>query len=235
MLPRRRAGADLHSHVREGPGWHGPKLALRFTWLGVAGLTAVLFPPLMRRPWLQNKENLMGVKKFLGEAAGVPSRRRIVGRWACRRRSVPLPLPLRPPLLPPSNPLLPSHAPLAAPAAYALAHDDTYAVSIRQMINWMQNPVPADQLTKQLLGCGNKGGAGGDLAGFLAGPAKPAPVVGPAGQAQAVHSGNGVASKSVVASGPFDTLLADVVAAAEEAKAAAARSPFENLLHDLTN
>jgi hypothetical protein len=34
-------------------------------------------------------------------------------------------------------------------------------VSIRQMLAWMQNPVPADQLTPEILGCGLAGGAPG--------------------------------------------------------------------------
>jgi len=49
---------------------------------------------------------------------------------------------------------------LAKFADYALSKPDVYFVTIRQLIAWMQNPVPADELTPERLGCGNPGGAG---------------------------------------------------------------------------
>jgi hypothetical protein len=35
-----------------------------------------------------------------------------------------------------------------------------YFITVRQLIAWMQNPIPADQLTPASLGCGLQGGAG---------------------------------------------------------------------------
>ncbi|PSC71479.1 polysaccharide deacetylase [Micractinium conductrix] len=43
---------------------------------------------------------------------------------------------------------------------YALGKPDVYFVSMRQLVAWLQNPVPADRLTPKALGCGNPGGAG---------------------------------------------------------------------------
>ncbi|PRW05840.1 hypothetical protein C2E21_9462 [Chlorella sorokiniana] len=43
---------------------------------------------------------------------------------------------------------------------YALAKPNTYFITIRQLLAWMQNPVPAEQLTPALLGCGMPGGSG---------------------------------------------------------------------------
>ena len=37
---------------------------------------------------------------------------------------------------------------------------DVYLVTIRQLLAWMEAPIPTDQLTPALLGCGNVGGAG---------------------------------------------------------------------------
>ncbi|EFN51596.1 hypothetical protein CHLNCDRAFT_139978 [Chlorella variabilis] len=41
------------------------------------------------------------------------------------------------------------------------AYPNVYMVTIRQLLAWMQNPVPADQLTPEALGCGLPGGAPG--------------------------------------------------------------------------
>ena len=54
----------------------------------------------------------------------------------------------------------PLPAPLRPAADYALAHPHTYLVTMRQLLAWVQNPVPAGQLTAQALGCGRPGGAG---------------------------------------------------------------------------
>lgn len=35
---------------------------------------------------------------------------------------------------------------------------------MRQLLAWVQNPVPASQLTRQMLGCGQDGGRPGTLA-----------------------------------------------------------------------
>lgn len=43
---------------------------------------------------------------------------------------------------------------------YALAKPDVWFITMRQLIAWMQNPVPVDELTPEVLGCGNIGGAG---------------------------------------------------------------------------
>jgi hypothetical protein len=45
-------------------------------------------------------------------------------------------------------------------ADYALSKPNTYFITIRQLLAWMQNPVPAEQLTPALLGCGMPGGSG---------------------------------------------------------------------------
>ncbi|KAL4424580.1 hypothetical protein ABPG77_009164 [Micractinium sp. CCAP 211/92] len=43
---------------------------------------------------------------------------------------------------------------------YAATKPDVYFVTVRQLLAWMQNPVPKDKITPQALGCGNQGGAG---------------------------------------------------------------------------
>ncbi|EFN58774.1 hypothetical protein CHLNCDRAFT_140524 [Chlorella variabilis] len=45
-------------------------------------------------------------------------------------------------------------------ADYALTKPHTYFVTMRQLLAWMENPIPADELTPESLGCGNPGGAG---------------------------------------------------------------------------
>ncbi|KAL4451906.1 hypothetical protein ABPG75_007568 [Micractinium tetrahymenae] len=47
---------------------------------------------------------------------------------------------------------------------YTLTKPDVYYVTVRQLLAWMQNPVPKDQLTPDALGCGNPGGRPGTLA-----------------------------------------------------------------------
>lgn len=44
---------------------------------------------------------------------------------------------------------------------YAASKPDVYFVTMRQLLGWMQNPVPADELSPEQLGCGNKGGRPG--------------------------------------------------------------------------
>jgi hypothetical protein len=44
-------------------------------------------------------------------------------------------------------------------ADYARAKRDVYFVTIRQLLGWMRNPIPANLLTPAKLGCGNPGGA----------------------------------------------------------------------------
>lgn len=58
---------------------------------------------------------------------------------------------------------------------YALSKPNTYLVTIRQLLAWMENPVPADQLTPEVLGCGNPGGAGGSDAAAAPSPAASLP------------------------------------------------------------
>lgn len=50
--------------------------------------------------------------------------------------------------------------PYPLPADYALTKPHTYFVTMRQLLAWMENPIPADELTPESLGCGNPGGAG---------------------------------------------------------------------------
>lgn len=59
------------------------------------------------------------------------------------------------PCLPYLRPFLPD---------YALSKPDTVFVTIRQLIAWMQHPVPASELTPETLGCGSAGGRPGTLA-----------------------------------------------------------------------
>lgn len=67
-----------------------------------------------------------------------------------------------------------------SPADYALSKPDVYFVTIRQLLAWMQNPIPADQLTPLALGCGNPGGAGPDPKTIysVGGESAPAPALG---------------------------------------------------------
>ncbi|PRW32547.1 polysaccharide deacetylase isoform A [Chlorella sorokiniana] len=44
---------------------------------------------------------------------------------------------------------------------YALKKPDVYLVTMRQLIGWMKNPIPANRLTPEGLGCGKPGGAYG--------------------------------------------------------------------------
>lgn len=44
---------------------------------------------------------------------------------------------------------------------YALKKPDVYLVTMRQLIGWMKNPIPANRLTPEALGCGKPGGAYG--------------------------------------------------------------------------
>lgn len=74
-------------------------------------------------------------------------------------------------------------------ADYALSKPDVYFVTVRQLLAWMQRPVPADELTPLALGCGNAGGAGptantqysvGEVPAPSPAPGVPAPAPGPA-------------------------------------------------------
>jgi hypothetical protein len=44
-------------------------------------------------------------------------------------------------------------------ADYTLALPDVYYITIRQLLGWMADPLPKDQLTPEALGCGSPGGA----------------------------------------------------------------------------
>ncbi|KAL4421045.1 hypothetical protein ABPG77_007520 [Micractinium sp. CCAP 211/92] len=69
---------------------------------------------------------------------------------------------------------------------YALSKPNTYLVTIRQLLAWMENPVPASQLTPEILGCGNPGGAGGSDVAAAPSPAEgPSPGAAPAPAPQA--------------------------------------------------
>ncbi|PRW55946.1 polysaccharide deacetylase [Chlorella sorokiniana] len=43
---------------------------------------------------------------------------------------------------------------------FALSQPNTYAVTMRQLLAYLENPVPADELSPEALGCGQPGGAG---------------------------------------------------------------------------
>ena len=45
------------------------------------------------------------------------------------------------------------------PVDYALEQDNVWAISLQQLLAWMQNPIPASEITPEKLGCGNPGGA----------------------------------------------------------------------------
>ncbi|PSC73088.1 Polysaccharide deacetylase domain-containing [Micractinium conductrix] len=63
-------------------------------------------------------------------------------------------------------------------ADYALSQPNVYFVTMRQLLAWMQNPVPASQITPASLGCGTPGGAGGTPVNtFLAGAPSAAPTL----------------------------------------------------------
>ena len=81
------------------------------------------------------------------------------------------------PLPSPSATCLPQPClPIPDPAAeYVLAKPGVYFVTMRQLIEYMQNPVPADQITPQTLGSGNAGGAGPVGARLSAAALKPPP------------------------------------------------------------
>ncbi|PRW59662.1 polysaccharide deacetylase [Chlorella sorokiniana] len=90
---------------------------------------------------------------------------------------------------------------------YALQQEDTYLVSIRQMLAWMQHPEPADQLTAERLGCGNPGGAPGSTAA----PAQPATAgVVPHGP------GAGVRPTQPLSTGPWGALMAKTIEEAQQ-------------------
>ncbi|KAI7844629.1 hypothetical protein COHA_001719 [Chlorella ohadii] len=97
-------------------------------------------PIFIHTPWLQDKESLKGLKRFVD---------------------------------------------------YALAQPDTYLVSIRQLLAWMQNPVPADQLTAERLGCGNPGGAPGSADGSSSSSSTTAAAAAPAPAPTPSRSGSG--------------------------------------------
>ncbi|KAL4448990.1 hypothetical protein ABPG77_007707 [Micractinium sp. CCAP 211/92] len=74
-------------------------------------------------------------------------------------------------------------------ADYALSKPDVYFVTVRQLLAWMQKPIPAEKLTPLTLGCGNAGGAGpvankaysvNDKLAPSPAPSVPAPAPGPA-------------------------------------------------------
>lgn len=76
-------------------------------------------------------------------------------------------------LLPPEHNDPPSFGhPLAD---YVAPKQDVWFVTMRQLVAWMKNPVPADQLTPEMLGCGFEGGRPGTLATAAAGDAAAAP------------------------------------------------------------
>ncbi|KAL4421300.1 hypothetical protein ABPG75_010591 [Micractinium tetrahymenae] len=56
---------------------------------------------------------------------------------------------------------------------YAATKPDVYFITVRQLLAWMQNPVPKDQMSPEALGCGNQGGTGpsGSVPPSPAGPA----------------------------------------------------------------
>ncbi|KAL4448993.1 hypothetical protein ABPG77_007710 [Micractinium sp. CCAP 211/92] len=60
-------------------------------------------------------------------------------------------------------------------ASYVLKRPDVYFVTMRQLVAWMENPVPAEQITPAVLGCGNIGGEGptGTRAAPTAQPRRP--------------------------------------------------------------
>lgn len=99
--------------------------------------------------FLKHGSNLADVERFIGAAAA------LLGAGAQGCCSGPSPTQARPPLTCPAPP---------APADYALAKPQVVFVTFRQLIAWLQHPVPYTQLTPKMLGCGNPGGRPGTLA-----------------------------------------------------------------------
>ena len=62
-----------------------------------------------------------------------------------------------------------------AHADYARAKPHVYFVTVRQLISWLKNPVPAGRLTPLKLGCRNPGGAPATPQQLAAATAKPPP------------------------------------------------------------
>lgn len=74
----------------------------------------------------------------------------------------------------------------APPAAdYAASKPNVWFVTYHQLIAWMNNPVPASQLTPELLGCGVVGGRPGTIGDVVPGAAAASPSPAPAGPSPA--------------------------------------------------
>jgi hypothetical protein len=123
------------------------------------------FPIYVHKFWLTTDDNAEDLQRFAGgwAWAHVPSARswqqykqrlccRNYNRSRCSSRPEPA---WRHRLWLPHHPGAPSCS-----ADYALSKPDTYFATMRQLIAWMQRPVPTDKLTPARLGCGNLGGAG---------------------------------------------------------------------------
>lgn len=126
---------------------------LRANFLAAYNGTRAPLPLYVHSFFLREGNNQRDVERFLG-----------AGRFGWEPRSCAIqkcsracPTPSCP-SCPPSD-----AAPAAAtPADFALAQPHTYAITMRQLIAYLQHPVPAEQLTPAALGCGRPGGAGPD-------------------------------------------------------------------------
>ncbi len=130
------------------------------------------FPIYISSRWLRTGQHLRGLQLFAGVlpcclrvlpgcARGSRVTHPLYARNAPLHLLVLLSAALQPIAL--LNTWLPHHsAPPTGrpPAEYALKKPNVYFVTMRQLLAWMANPIPADQLTADNLGCGNPGGAG---------------------------------------------------------------------------
>lgn len=113
------------------------------------------FPIFVHTDWLRTGQRIRGLQLFAGGCT-VQAR---CGAACCmvRWRAQPNCLPSRAPRHPSCHPTRPTRA-----AEYALKKKDVYFVTMRQLLAWMANPIPADQITAENLGCGNAGGTGAE-------------------------------------------------------------------------
>ena len=121
-------------------------------------------PLYIHTPWLLAGDHTSGLQRFIGGCRGVGVPPRWAGGNAHQRLALHLHLARSRAALLCYQPLplsrLPDPIPARRPADYVLRLPDAHFVTMRQLLDWMQHPAAADQLTPEALGCGNPGGAG---------------------------------------------------------------------------
>ena len=127
-------------------------------------------PLFIHTPWLE--KHVEAVQSFAGGRPAAPCWRSCGSMSSSAAARPVVVVPAEPPLslcsCPAAYPaplLLLSASPINhLLAEYALSKPDVYFVTVRQLLAWMNNPIPADQLTPEALGCGSPGGAPGTAA-----------------------------------------------------------------------